>query len=169
LPSSNRSSSNDSRTLVILLLIVLGMFLACFGVGWSKPLVTALGVIVAAAGPLMIMMVKNRNKVRLYVHGTAVVEEITRRPTQEGRSGRGRLKLTITATGIRGVTVTGTDPAIPLEKWPERGAVLPVQVLKGTPRKFTVLWDRVQTHQEVVLADQRVPAQSLAGLGGSGG
>ncbi|MEU7872707.1 VOC family protein [Dactylosporangium sp. NPDC049140] len=163
MPSSNRASSNDSRNLVILLLIVIGGFLAFCGLGMSSPLVIALGVIVAAAGPVMIMVVNNRNKVRLYVHGTAVVEEITARPTQEGRSARGRLKLTITATGIRGVTVTGTDPAIPVDKWPERGATLPVQVLKGTPRKFTVLWDRVQTHQEVVLTEQRRPADDVGG------
>ncbi|WP_433080168.1 VOC family protein [Dactylosporangium sp. CA-052675] len=161
MPSSNRASSNDSRNLVILLMVVIGGFLAFCGLGMSSPLVIALGVIVALAGPVMIAVVNNRNKVRLYVQGTAIVEEITARPTQEGRSARGRLKLTITATGIRGVTVTGTDPAIPIEKWPERGATLPVQVLKGTPRKFTVLWERVQTHQEVVLAEQRRPADDL--------
>ncbi|WP_344614198.1 VOC family protein [Dactylosporangium salmoneum] len=128
----------------------------------TNALVVALGVIVAAAGPVMIMVLNSRNKVRLYVQGTALVEDITPRPTSEGRTARGRLELTITATGIPRVTVTGTDPAIPLEKWPERGAVLPVQVLKGTPRKFTVLWDRVQTYQEVMAEDMHAPLGGAA-------
>ncbi|WP_433210291.1 VOC family protein [Dactylosporangium sp. CS-047395] len=155
MPSSNRAPSNDSRTLLILGLLAIGGFLAFCGVGAANPLVVALGVLLAAVGPVMIMVANNRNKIRLYVHGTALVEEITARPTAEGRTARGRLKLTITATGIHGVSVTGTDPAIPVDKWPERGATLPVQVLKGNPRKFTVQWDRVDTHQQVVLAGQR--------------
>ncbi|MEV6930333.1 VOC family protein [Dactylosporangium sp. NPDC051485] len=132
---------------------MIGSFLAFCGLGMTNNLVIALGVIVAAAGPVMIMVLNSRNKVRLYVQGTAQVEDVTPRPTSEGRTARARLKLTIKATGIRGVTVTGTDPAIPLEKWPEPGAVLPVRVLKGAPRKFTVLWDRVQTYQEVMAED----------------
>ncbi|MGI5236505.1 VOC family protein [Dactylosporangium sp. CA-139066] len=169
MPSSNRASSSDGRNLVILLLILVGGFLAFCGWGADEGLMIALGVVVAAAGPVMVMVLNSRNKVRVYVQGSALVEDITPRPTQEGRVARGRLKLTITAPGIRGITVSGIDPAIPLEKWPEPGATLPVQVLKGAPRKFTVLWDRVQTHQEVVLAEQRGPIGGADDLGGNYG
>ncbi|GAA3299796.1 VOC family protein [Dactylosporangium vinaceum] len=149
MPSSKGASSNDGRKLVIASLMLFGGFLAMCGLGQSKSLVVALGVLVIAAGPVALMVINNRNRVRLFVQGTAVVEDITTPSTQGARSARAKLRLTITATGIRGVSVTGVDPAVPLDRWPERGAVLPVQVLKGNPRKFTVLWDRVQTHQEV--------------------
>ncbi|MFG2040707.1 VOC family protein [Dactylosporangium sp. NPDC048998] len=162
MPSSNRTSSSGGRNLVIALLILFGGFLAFCGLGQEESLMVALGVVVAAAGPVMILVLNSRNKIRLYVQGTAVVDGVTPRPTVNGSAARGRLKLTITATGIRGYTVAGTDPAIPLDKWPEPGAVLPVRVLKGNPRKFAVLWDRVQTHQEVVLAEHH-PAGGSAG------
>ncbi|MEV8516783.1 VOC family protein [Dactylosporangium sp. NPDC051484] len=155
MPSSNRASSSSGRNLVIALLILIGAFLAFWGLGESEPLMIGLGVVIAAAGPIMIMVLNSRSKVRMYLQATAVVEGITPRPSGGGTTGRGRLKLTVTTTGIRGTSVTGTDPAIPLDKWPEPGAVLPVRILKGTPRKFTVLWDRVQTHQEVVLAEHQ--------------
>ncbi|MER7008287.1 VOC family protein [Dactylosporangium sp. NPDC000555] len=155
MPSSNRASSSGSRSLVIALLILIGGFLAFCGLGMTEPLMVALGVVVAAAGPIIIIVLNSRSKVRLYVQGTAVVEGITPRPGGGGTTGRGRLKLTITAVGIRSASVAGTDPAIPLDKWPEPGAVLPVRLLKGTPRKFTVLWDRVQTHQEIVRAEHQ--------------
>ncbi|GAA3449710.1 caspase, EACC1-associated type [Dactylosporangium matsuzakiense] len=139
-----RTSSSDDRTLIMLMLFMTGGLVAFCGLGMNQTFVVAFGIVIAVAGPVMIMVLNSRKRVRLYVHGTAVVEDVTARPAQEGRSARGRLRLTITAVGIRGITVTGIDPAIPLEKWPERGAVLPVQVLKGNPRKFSILWDRVQ-------------------------
>ncbi|MFC5000366.1 VOC family protein [Dactylosporangium cerinum] len=134
----------------------------------TNALVVALGIIVAAAGPVLILVLNSRNKVRQYVYGTARVADISPRPTTDGRTARGRLKLVVKATGINGVTVSTVDPAIPLDKWPDAGATLPVQVLKGNPRKLAVVWDKVQSHQDAQASERRpgggnAPRYSLDG------
>ncbi|MDG6108130.1 VOC family protein [Dactylosporangium aurantiacum] len=121
----------------------------------TNALVVALGVIVAAAGPVLILVLNSRNKVRQYVYGTARVADISPRPTTDGRTARGRLKLVVRATGVNGVTVSTVDPAIPLDKWPDAGATLPVQVLKGNPRKLAIVWDKVQSHQDAQASERR--------------
>ncbi|MEV4137830.1 VOC family protein [Dactylosporangium sp. NPDC049742] len=121
----------------------------------TNALVVALGIILAAAGPVLILVLNSRNKVRQYVYGTARVADISPRPTTDGRTARGRLKLVVRATGINGVTVSTVDPAIPLDKWPDAGATLPVQVLKGNPRKLAVVWDKVQSHQDAQASERR--------------
>jgi catechol 2,3-dioxygenase-like lactoylglutathione lyase family enzyme len=118
-------------------------------------LVVALGIILAAAGPVLVLVLNSRNKVRQYVYGTARVADISPRPTTDGRTARGRLKLVVRATGVNGVTVSTVDPAIPLDKWPDPGATLPVQVLKGNPRKLAVVWDKVQSHQDAQASERR--------------
>ncbi|WP_203853370.1 VOC family protein [Dactylosporangium siamense] len=134
----------------------------------TNALVVALGIIVAAAGPVLILVLNSRNKVRQYVYGTARVADISPRPTTDGRTARGRLKLVVKATGVNGVTVSTVDPAIPLDKWPDAGATLPVQVLKGNPRKLAVVWDKVQSHQDAQASERRptsgsAPRYSLDG------
>ncbi|MFF5234238.1 VOC family protein [Dactylosporangium sp. NPDC000521] len=121
----------------------------------TNALVVALGVILAAAGPVLILVLNSRNKVRQYVYGTARVADISPRPATDGRTARGRLKLVVRATGINGATVSTVDPAIPLDKWPDAGATLPVQVLKGNPRKLAVVWDKVQSHQDAQASERR--------------
>ncbi|MEV4515047.1 VOC family protein [Dactylosporangium sp. NPDC049525] len=121
----------------------------------TNALVVALGIILAAAGPVLILVLNSRNKVRQYVYGTARVADISPRPTTDGRTARGRLKLVVRATGVNGVTVSTVDPAIPLDKWPDAGATLPVQVLKGNPRKLAVVWDKVQSHQDAQASERR--------------
>ncbi|WP_327008565.1 VOC family protein [Dactylosporangium sp. NBC_01737] len=134
----------------------------------TNALVVASGIILAAAGPVLILVLNSRNKVRQYVYGTARVADISPRPTTDGRTARGRLKLVVRATGVNGVTVSTVDPAIPLDKWPDAGATLPVQVLKGNPRKLAVVWDKVQSHQDAQASERRptggsAPRYSLDG------
>jgi len=153
LPSNTRPPTSGSRRLVIGLLIVVGGFLVFYGLGLDDKLTMALGLVVAVGGPVLLVVLNSRNRVRQFVNGQATVADVSPRPTMEGRSARGRLKLTIRAPGINGVTVTIHDSAIPLDKWPEPGATLPVRVLKGNPRKLTVQWDKVQTYQELMESD----------------
>ncbi|UWP81664.1 VOC family protein [Dactylosporangium fulvum] len=128
----------------------------------ADPLVVALGIVLAAVGPVLIAVLNSRNKVRQYVYGQATVDDISPRPTMEGRTARGRVRLTIRATGINGVAVSIHDPAIPLNKWPEPGAMLPVRVIKGNPRKVTIQWDRVQTHREAMESELDEPVGAAA-------
>ncbi|WP_238008356.1 hypothetical protein KZZ52_23485 [Dactylosporangium sp. AC04546] len=59
---------------------------------------------------------------------------------------RCRLQLVVNAPGVAAVAVRVLDPRVPVDKWPEAGAQLPVLVRQGDPRRVLVLWDRVQTH-----------------------
>jgi hypothetical protein len=62
--------------------------------------------------------------------------------------GRCELHVAVFASGIDGVAVRMFDPAVPVSKWPDDGATLPVEVLARNPRKARILWDQVVTHAQ---------------------
>src|SRR6185369_123601 len=49
------------------------------------------------------------------------------------------------------------DAAVPVNKWPDVGATLPVRVAPGNARKVTILWDEVRTHREAAYDDHMYP------------
>ncbi len=126
------------------------------GAGMSSIAVGSIGVILAIGGPILIFATTLRGNVRSYVFGTARVVEISPPPTI-GPTGRGELGLVIHARGIDGVAVRVRDPAIPLNKWPQAGATLPVRSVSGSPRKTIVLWADVRTHEEATYDDRINP------------
>jgi hypothetical protein len=147
---------SDTRKFALAALIVVGVFLLCCGTGMSSVAVGSIGVVLAIGGPILIFATTLRGNVRSYVFGTARVVEISPPPTV-GPSGRGELGLVIHARGIDGVAVRVRDPAIPLNKWPQVGATLPVRSVSGSPRKTIVLWADVRTHEEATYDDRINP------------
>src|SRR5690348_11310736 len=147
---------SDMRKFTLAALIVVGVFLLTCGVGMSSIAVGSIGVILAVGGPILIFATTLRGNVRSYVFGTARVVEISP-PPQVGPSGRGELGLVIHARGLDGVAVRIRDPAIPLNKWPQIGATLPVRSVSGSPRKTIVLWADVRTHDEAIYDDRINP------------
>jgi catechol 2,3-dioxygenase-like lactoylglutathione lyase family enzyme len=63
------------------------------------------------------------------------------------------MHLSVFAHGIDGVAVRVLDPAVPVSKWPDYGATLPVEVAAHNPRKVRVLWDKVVTHAQAAGED----------------
>jgi catechol 2,3-dioxygenase-like lactoylglutathione lyase family enzyme len=147
---------SDMRKIALAALIVVGVFLVCCGTGMSSVAVGSIGVVLAIGGPILIFATTLRGNVRSYVFGTARVVEMSPAPTV-GPTGRGELGLVIHARGIDGIAVRIRDPAIPLNKWPQVNATLPVRSVSGSPRKTIVLWADVRTHEEVAYDDRRNP------------
>jgi catechol 2,3-dioxygenase-like lactoylglutathione lyase family enzyme len=156
LAPANRMPMSDMRKFALAALIVVGVFLVCCGTGMSSVAVGSIGVVLAIGGPILIFATTLRGNVRSYVFGTARVVEISPAPTV-GPTGRGELGLVIHARGIDGVAVRIRDPAIPLNKWPQVNATLPVRSVSGSPRKTIVLWADVRTHDEATYDDRRNP------------
>src|SRR5690349_5887710 len=147
---------SDTRKIAMVGLIVVGVFLFCCGTGMSSVAVGSIGVILAVGGPILIVATTMRGNVRSYVFGTARVVEAPAAPTI-GPTGRGELGLVVHARGIDGVAVRIRDPAIPLNKWPQVGATLPVRTVAGSPRKTIILWADVRTHEEALYDDRINP------------
>src|SRR5207248_1198170 len=94
-----------------------------------------------------------RDNVREYVYGTAHVHSVSP-PPFAGSTGRCDMHLLVTARGISGVVVRVRDPEVPVRKWPDAGATLPVIIPNGNPRRTQVLWDQVRTHSDVAAAEE---------------
>ena len=55
--------------------------------------------------------------------------------------------------GRAGRLVRMRDPRVPVAKWPDVGASLPIMVAIDDPRHVRILWDEVLTHAEAATAD----------------
>jgi catechol 2,3-dioxygenase-like lactoylglutathione lyase family enzyme len=156
LAPANRMPVSDLKKFAVAALIVVGVFLLCCGTGMSNVVVGGAGVLLAVGGPLLILFTSARGNAKLYVFGTAHVVEVSPLPAA-GTTGRCELELVINARGIDGVPVRIRDAAVPVNKWPDVGATLPVRVVPGNARKVTILWDEVRTHREAAYDDRMYP------------
>jgi resuscitation-promoting factor RpfA len=125
---------------------LIAVYLALFGAGartwWVCAVGGAVGLLALA---LRVFGQRRTGLLRMYVFGTARVVDAPP-PPESGLVGRCELELMVFAAGIDGVTVRVRDPAVPVSKWPEVGATLPVEVRAMSPRRTRVLWDQVLTH-----------------------
>ena len=157
---ASRWSLSDPQTFTVGVLIVAGIFILACGGGMANIAVAGLGVAVAVLGPLLIIMTGLRGGGREVTYGTAHVHLVSPLPTS-GTTGRCELELLVNAHGINGVPVRIRDPAVPVSKWPDVGATLPVMVSVRDPRETQVLWDEVRTHREVEFDRTDADAEDL--------
>src|SRR5688572_22977895 len=133
-------------------LMAVGLFVGCFGVGLGNAGVLALGLALGVLGPAVLLLTAVRGTTRQYIFGTAHVYSASP-PPSAGMVGRAELHLAVFADGIDGVAVRVLDPAVPVSKWPDDGATLPIEVVANNPRKVRVLWDQVVTHAQAAGED----------------
>lgn len=141
----NRFSVSHGRGFAAVALAVFGLFVICFGAGLGNAGVFAVGVAIGVLGPVLLLVTAARANTREYTYGTAHVHSASP-PPSAGMVGRCELHLSVYAHGIDGVAVRVLDPAVPVSKWPDDGATLPVEVASHNARKVRVLWDKVLTH-----------------------
>ncbi|GIJ57657.1 VOC family protein [Virgisporangium aurantiacum] len=150
--NGNRLSMSYGRRFMAIALGALGLFVVSYGIGFGNPGIMAVGVAVGVLGPALLILTAVRSAGRQYIFGTAHVYSASP-PPSSGMVGRCELHLSVFAAGIDGVAVRVLDPAVPVSKWPDDGATLPVEVVANNPRKVRVLWDKVVTHAQAAGED----------------
>jgi catechol 2,3-dioxygenase-like lactoylglutathione lyase family enzyme len=149
LANASRWSLSARQGFLVCGLFIAGLFVLCCGTGMNNIPVAALGVAAGLLGPVVIVLSSIRAN-RADVFGTAHVSQSSPPPTT-GMTGRADLHLVVNAQGIRNVVVRVRDPDVPVSKWPDVGATLPVLIPNGNPRRLQVLWDQVRGHHDAAM------------------
>ncbi|MEN3304927.1 MAG: hypothetical protein V7603_1129 [Micromonosporaceae bacterium] len=152
MPSNRRWSVSDGRKLATGILAVSAFFIVSASVGAQSWELAALGVAVLAAGITLYVVSAMNSRSFAYVPGTAHVISSSP-PPAAALQGRCEMQIVVHAPGMDDVAVKIRDAGVPVSKWPDPGATLPILVAIGDPRRVRVLWDNVRTHGE--MADGR--------------
>jgi catechol 2,3-dioxygenase-like lactoylglutathione lyase family enzyme len=99
---------------------------------------------------------------RAWVAGTAHVVSASEPPASSAY-GRCELQLVVAAPGLQASAVKVRDPRVPVAKWPDAGATLPVTVAVDDMRHVRIQWDEVMTHSEA-MEEPEVYADPLGDL-----
>jgi catechol 2,3-dioxygenase-like lactoylglutathione lyase family enzyme len=156
---------SDGRTVISTLLVIAAVFLVCASVGASSWVVAALGIAILAAGIAFYVVSALNSREFMYIPGTAHVVSCSAPPASSSQ-GRCELHLVVHTPGQEDVAVKIRETGVPVAKWPDAGATLPILVAVGDPRRVRVMWDRVRTHGELaeergeVYADQEYPSEA---------
>src|SRR3954470_1756013 len=118
-----------------------------FGLGMSSLAIVALGAALLLLAIGLAMVNVNRRGTRAWVAGTAHVRAVSEPPAGVSY-GRAELSLVVAAPGLTAAAVTIRDPRVPVSKWPDPGATLPILVAIDDMRRVRIQWDDVMTHAE---------------------
>jgi hypothetical protein len=154
MPSTRRWSVPPKRIAATAVLGVIGIFLVCGSVGMGAWLVGALGIAVIAVGAGLFILSALNSRATSMIEGTAHVLSVSAPPTGVTH-GRCRLHLALDGKGIEKIAVRIRDAAVPVDKWPDAGADLPVMITIDKPQRTRVLWADVATHRELAEARAR--------------
>jgi hypothetical protein len=123
------------------------IYLILFGAGIGSWWVAALGVLPIAGVIAAYAVLVVRARAPVWVSATIHVVTVSSPPESE-EYGRCELKGIVEAPGVPPAMVTVRDPRVPVAKWPEAGATLPVMARADDPRRLRIMWDDVLTHAE---------------------
>jgi catechol 2,3-dioxygenase-like lactoylglutathione lyase family enzyme len=146
LANANRWSLSARQGFLVVTMFAAGLFVLCCGTGMTNIPVAVLGGAVGLLGPVVIVLSSVRAN-RADVFGSAHVSQSSP-PPMTGIYGRADLHVMINAQGIHNAVVRLRDPQVPVSKWPDVGATLPVLIPNGNPRRAQVLWDQVRSHRD---------------------
>lgn len=143
----SRRDITPVRRLVAAVLGTFATFVILFGAGKGSWSTAAVGVAVLVIAIALVITNALRRGARAWVAGTAHVHAASD-PPASSTFGRCELQIVIDAPGLAARSVKVRDPRVPVSKWPEVGATLPVMVAIDDPRHVRILWDDVLTHAE---------------------
>jgi hypothetical protein len=131
-------------TTIAWLAAIAGTYLAFFALGariWSTAAYAAGLLLVAGLLRLAASRVKQAST-RVWAFGTVRVVEVSE-PPQGATFGRCVMRVIVDALGIPAREVTVREPRVPVDGWPEVGAVLPARIGVANPRDVRIQWERV--------------------------
>jgi resuscitation-promoting factor RpfA len=135
-------------------------FVMLFGLGRQSWPTVAIGAALLVLSLGLIAVTAARGNASAWVIGTAHVHSVSE-PPPSSVFGRCEMQLVIDAPGLSTRSVKVRDPRVPVAKWPDPGATLPITVALDDPRRVRVLWDEVLTHAEA--AEVAAAAAAAAG------
>lgn len=129
-----------TRRFIVGLVVFLGVFLLCFGVGSGNPVVAVLGLLVGGLAGATRLRTLVRPRPRQWVLGTGRVVMVADDPPATGEYGRCELQLVVEVPGVRSETVTVRDPRVPVATWPYPGMEVPIEAVADNVRNVRILW-----------------------------
>ena len=129
-------------------------FVLCGGISMGKLAVIGLGIgLIAVGAGLAILAVRSRRSSSV-VMGVGHVLDRTDPPVNV-EFGRCKLHLAIATRDLPSTSIKVREPRVPIAKWPDQYADLPVLVSTAKPLRVRVLWDRVPTHLQTAAGRRR--------------
>ncbi|GIG92816.1 VOC family protein [Plantactinospora endophytica] len=144
------------RKLVAAVLGTFATFVVLFGFGMQSWAIAVLGVALLALAIALVAFTAVRSGPRAWVTGIGHVHSVTE-PPAASTFGRCELQIVIDAPGVPGRSVRIRDPRVPVSKWPDPGATLPIMVAIDDQRHVRILWDEVLTHAEAAAGGDLPP------------
>ncbi|MGX7675753.1 VOC family protein [Plantactinospora sp. DSM 117369] len=144
------------RKLVAAVLGTFATFVILFGFGMRSWAIAVLGVALLALAIALVAFTAVRSGPRAWVTGIGHVHSVTE-PPASSTFGRCELQIVIDAPGVPGRSVRIRDPRVPVSKWPDPGATLPIMVAIDDQRHVRILWDEVLTHAEAAASGDLPP------------
>jgi resuscitation-promoting factor RpfA len=132
---------------------VFALFVISAGAGMTSWSIVALGLALMILAVSLVMVSAMRGGPKPYVPGAAHVISASE-PPSSSRFGRCEMVLVVDAPGLASARINHTDLRVPVAKWPDPGATLPVMVAADDQRRIRILWDDVPTFAEVAAEDQ---------------
>ncbi|GAA1863171.1 VOC family protein [Asanoa iriomotensis] len=149
--NGNRRPLAPVRKLFAAVLGTCALFVVLFGIGMQSLAIVALGIALLVLSVGLVLVNAIRGGERAWVAGTAHVHSVSE-PPASAVFGRCELQVLIDAPGVPGRLVRMRDPRVPVAKWPDIGASLPITVAIDDPRHIRIRWDEVLTHAEAAAA-----------------
>ncbi len=139
------------RKLIAAVLGTFATFVILFGAGMTSWTIVALGVALLVLSIGLVVVTSVRTGARAWVAGIGHVHSVSE-PPASSTFGRCELQIVIDAPGLPPRSVKVRDSRVPVAKWPDPGATLPIMVAIDDQRHVRILWDEVLTHAESAAA-----------------
>lgn len=156
--NSGRPSVAPARRMFAAILGAIAAFIVLFGLGMGSWAIVALGVALLVLAVSLAVVNVARLGSRAWVDGTAHVVSASEPPASSAY-GRCELQIVVDVPGMPAAAIKVRDPRVPVAKWPDAGATLPVSVAIDDLRRVRIRWEDVMTHAEAAAVGADVPPQ----------
>jgi len=146
------------RKLVAAVLGTLAFFVILFGAGMTSWAIAALGFALLVLAISLVLVTAFPGAERAWVAGIAHVRHVSE-PPASSTYGRCELQILVDAPGVPPRSVKVRDPRVPVAKWPDPGATLPIMVAIDDQRHVRIIWDDVLTHAEAAAHRADLPPE----------